>query len=162
MESVNYRLVSLLIEKGLHISFAESCTGGMCASEIVDVPDASKVLNESLVTYSNESKEKYLKVKKETIKKYNVVSEEVAKEMAEGLFLLTNSEVCISITGLAGPTGEEKNRPIGMVCFGLKIKNEIYTFTEFFTNLGRNIVRKKAVEFIFEKTIEIINNTKEI
>lgn len=162
MENINCKLVSLLIEKGMHISFAESCTGGMCASEIVDVPDASKVLNESLVTYSNESKEKYLKVKEETIKKYNVVSEEVTKEMVEGLYSLTNSEVCISISGLAGPTSGEKNRPIGMVCFGLKINDDIYTFTEYFNNLGRNIVRKKAVDFIFIKTIELINNIKEI
>ena len=153
---MNNKLVNLLIEKNYHISFCESCTGGLCASRIVEVPSASKVLNESIVTYSNDAKMKYLSVKESTIEKYGVVSEEVTREMVKGLYLLTNSEVCVSISGIAGPTGGTKDKPVGMVCFGVKIKDDIYTFTNYFGELGRNVVREESVKYIFSKIIELL------
>ncbi|MBQ3253791.1 MAG: CinA family protein, partial [Acholeplasmatales bacterium] len=109
------KLVNILIENNYHIAFAESCTGGLCASKIINVSNASKVINESFITYSNYAKIKYLNVNPNTIEKYGVVSEEVAKEMAIGVAKTSNSEVGISISGIAGPTGETKTKPIGMV-----------------------------------------------
>ena len=153
---MNCKLVGKLIEKKYHISFCESCTGGLCASKIVEVPSASLVLNESIITYSNDAKMKYLSVKESTIEKFGVVSEEVTCEMVKGLYTLTNSEVCVSISGIAGPTGGTETKPVGMVCFGLKINDNIYTYTSYFGNLGRNVVREKSVEFIFSKIIELL------
>lgn len=153
---MNFELVKKLIEKKYHISFCESCTGGLCASKIVDIPSASYVINESIITYSNDAKIKYLGVKEKTIEKYGVVSEEVTREMVKGLYTLTNSEVCVSISGIAGPSGGTETKPVGMVCFGLKINDDIYTFTSYFGDLGRNVVREKSVEFIFSKIIELL------
>ena len=143
-------LVNKLIEKGYHISFAESATGGMCAAKLINVANASKVLNESFVTYADEAKIKYLNVKKETIDKYNVVSEEVAYEMALGLAKNTNSNVAASVTGVAGPTGGSESIPVGMVCFGFYINGNIITKTQKFGNIGRNNVRSKACEYVFD------------
>ena len=142
-------LVDLLIEKKYTISMAESCTGGLLAACIVSVPDASKVLQESFVTYTEESKIKYAHVKEETIKKYSVVSEEVALEMAKGVQKEANSNVGIGITGYAGPTGDN----VGLVCFGLAINDKSYSYEMWF-NGTRNDIRAKAVEFIVTKTIE--------
>lgn len=99
------KLVNLLIEKKLHITTAESCTGGMVASRIVDVANASKVFNVAYVTYANEAKEKYLNVDSKTIEKYGVVSEEVTKQMALGALKEANADISIVTSGIAGPTG---------------------------------------------------------
>ena len=150
------RLVELLIKNNLHISFYESCTGGMLAARIINVSNASKVLNESLVTYSNEAKMKYLKVNPLTIEKYDVVSEEVAKEMVVGGKLLTKSEVNISTTGVAGPTGGTDLIPVGTVCFGILINDKLKTFKKNFNDIGRNKVREEATNFILEKAIKLL------
>ena len=149
-------LVDILIKNNYHISFAESATGGMLAARLINVANASKVLNESFVTYSNESKIKYVNVKEETIDKYNVVSEEVAKEMVIGLNKNTNANICASVTGVAGPTGGTINIPVGMVCFGFYINGNIVTKTQKFGNLGRNIVRQKASDFVYDTLIELL------
>ena len=148
-------LLELLLKNKYHISFAESCTGGLCAARLVNVSNASSVLNESLVTYASSAKIKYLGVNKETIDKYNVVSEEVAKEMAIGLNKLTNSEVSLSITGLTGPTGDGII-PIGTVCFGFYINGKVYTRTKEFGNVGRNKVRKLACNYLYSEAIKLL------
>ena len=148
-------LLELLLKNKYHISFAESCTGGLCAARLVNVSNASSVLNESLVTYASSAKIKYLAVNKETIDKYNVVSEEVAKEMAIGLNKLTNSEVSLSITGLAGPTGDGII-PIGTVCFGFYINGKVYTRAKEFGNVGRNKVRKLACNYLYSEAIKLL------
>ena len=142
-------LVSLLQKHKYTISMAESCTGGLLAACIVSVPDASKVFNQSFVTYTEEAKMKYAHVKKETIEKYGVVSEEVAYEMAIGVKKESNSNVGIGITGYAGPTGDN----VGLVCFGLAINNEAYAYEMWFKG-SRNDIRAQAVEFIVRKAIE--------
>lgn len=152
----NEKLVNLLIERGYSISFAESCTGGLCASTLIEVSNASKVLNESFVTYSNLSKCKYLGVDETTIEKHGVVSTHVASEMAKGVAKISNSNIGVSTTGIAGPTGETKTKPIGMVCFGIYINGETHTFTQYFGNIGRNNVREESVKFIFLKLIELL------
>ncbi len=142
-------LVDLLQKHKYTISMAESCTGGLLAACIVSVPDASKVFNQSFVTYTEEAKMKYAHVKEETIKKYGVVSEEVAVEMAKGVVKESNSNVGIGITGYAGPTGDN----VGLVCFGLAINNDSYAYEMWFKG-SRNEIRAEAVEFIIRKTIE--------
>lgn len=150
-------LVSLLIDKGYTISFAESCTGGMAAASIVDVADASKVLNASFVTYANEAKIKYANVSGETLDKYGAVSEQTAGEMAEGAAKANNADVAVGISGIAGPTGGTEDKPVGTVCFGYYVAGKLFTETVHFGNLGRNNVRRKSVEHI---TDVIINELK--
>ena len=147
------KLVNILIENNYHIAFAESCTGGLCASKIINVSNASKVINESFITYSNYAKIKYLNVNPNTIEKYGVVSEEVAKEMAIGVAKTSNSEVGISISGIAGPTGETKTKPIGMVCFGFYINGKIITKTMYFGNIGRNKVTEESAIFALKTAL---------
>ena len=150
-------LVSLLIDKGHTISFAESCTGGMAAASIVDVADASKVLNASFVTYANEAKIKYANVSGETLDKYGAVSEQTAGEMAEGVAKANNADVAVGISGIAGPTGGTEDKPVGTVCFGYYVAGKLFTETVHFGNLGRNNVRRKSVEHV---TDVIINELK--
>lgn len=149
-------VVSILIKKGLHISCAESCTGGKLTGAIVDVADASKVLNASIVTYSNEAKMKYLGVKEETLKAYGAVSEETAREMAAGIAKENEAEIGVGVTGLAGPGGGTKEKPVGMVCFGFSILGEVTTITKRFGDIGRNQVREKSVEFVFDTLAEML------
>ena len=155
MENVE-KLVNLLIEKKLHITTAESCTGGMVASRIVDVANASKVFNVAYVTYANEAKEKYLNVDSKTIEKYGVVSEEVTKQMALGALKEANADISIVTSGIAGPTGGTEYKPVGMVCFGVGIKDNVYTSTKYFGNIGRNKVRSMATEYIIDFAINLI------
>lgn len=150
------KLVNLLIEKKLHITTAESCTGGMVASRIVDVANASKVFNVAYVTYANEAKEKYLNVDSKTIEKYGVVSEEVTKQMALGALKEANADISIVTSGIAGPTGGTEYKPVGMVCFGVGIKDNVYTSTKYFRNIGRNKVRSMATEYIIDFAINLI------
>jgi len=150
-------LVSLLIDKGYTISFAESCTGGMAAASIVDVADASKVLNASFVTYANEAKIKYANVSGDTLDKYGAVSEQTAGEMAEGTAKANNADVAVGISGIAGPTGGTEEKPVGTVCFGYYVAGKLFTETVHFGNLGRNNVRRKSVEHV---TDVIINELK--
>lgn len=150
------KLVNLLIEKKLHITTAESCTGGMVASRIVDVANASKVFNVAYVTYANEAKEKYLNVDSKTIEKYGVVSEEVTKQMALGALKEANADISIVTSGIAGPTGGTEYKPVGMVCFGVGIKDSVYTSTKYFGNIGRNKVRSMATEYIIDFAINLI------
>ena len=149
-------LVNYLIVKKYHITFAESLTAGMLAAKLVNVANASMVLNESFVTYSNEAKMKYLNVKKETIDKYTVVSEEVAKEMAIGAAKASNSNIAVTTTGVAGPTGGTEKTPVGMVCFGFYINGEVITKTKYFGNIGRNKVRLESTNYAFDEIVELL------
>lgn len=150
------KVVQKLIDHNYRISFAESCTGGLAAATLVSVSDASKVFDVSFVTYANEAKMKYLGVTEETIQSKGVVSEEVAKEMALGVAKEAGSDVGIGITGIAGPTGGTKNKPVGMVCFGINVKGKVFTYTKFFGSIGRNEVRQASVDFVYEKLNELL------
>ena len=143
-------VVNKLIQKNYHISFAESCTGGMACAALVSIADASKVLDVSFVTYANAAKMKYLGVKEETIEQFGVVSEAIAGQMAEGVAKEAGSEVGVGITGVAGPGGGTKEKPVGMVCFGFYIDGKVTTYTMQFGELGRNEVRAKSVEFVYK------------
>ena len=128
----------------------------MVASRIVDVANASKVFNVAYVTYANEAKEKYLNVDSKTIEKYGVVSEEVTKQMALGALKEANADISIVTSGIAGPTGGTEYKPVGMVCFGVGIKDNVYTSTKYFGNIGRNKVRSMATEYIIDFAINLI------
>ncbi len=157
--SLEEKVVDLLIEKNYHISFAESCTAGLCSARLVNVSNASKVFNASFTTYANAAKVKYLGVDNNTIEKYGVVSEEVAYEMARGVAAETESEVGVGVTGIAGPTGATENKPVGMVCFGFSVNNEVKTFTKYFGNIGRQSVRSAVCDFVFKTLSELLNNS---
>lgn len=152
-------LVNLLIEKSYHIAFAESCTAGLCSSALVNVPNASKVLDLSFTTYADEAKVKYLGVNPESIKNNGVVSENVAKEMALGVAKAANAEVGVGVTGIAGPTGGTETKPVGTVCFGFSINGAVKTFTQHFGSIGRQNVRNSSVEFVFSTLIDLLKNT---
>jgi len=146
----------ILKEKGYKVATAESCTGGLLASTLINVNGASEIIDMSFVTYSNEAKQELVYVKKETIEKYNVVSEQVAKEMALGAAKHARAQIGLSTTGLAGPGGGTKERPVGTVCFGISINGDVYTFTHIFKNISRQYIRKASVKFILKKFVEIL------
>lgn len=154
-----FDLVELLKLKKLHISFVESCTGGMLAERIINVPSASNIINESYVTYSCDAKHKILGVKYETIEKYNVVSTNVAEEMVEGLIKISEADVGISVTGLAGP---DDDYPIlaGTVCFGFYYLGKIESIKVIFKDKDRNEVRKCASDYALDYVYNLIKNNE--
>jgi nicotinamide-nucleotide amidase len=131
---------------GLRIAAAESCTGGMVMAALTDVPGSSTVVERGFVTYSNAAKVEMLGVKEQTLYAVGAVSEEVAREMAEGALEFSNADVTVAITGIAGPGGSE-HKPEGRVCFGLAMNNKpTHTETVEFGPLGRANVRAKSVQ----------------
>ena len=120
MNNLSLKIVKLLTKKKLTVSFAESCTGGLLASSITSISGSSKVFNMGLVTYSNNAKVKLLKVPKKTITKYGAVSYETCLSMVKNLSKISKSNISISITGVAGPNGGTKEKPVGLVYIGLK------------------------------------------
>ncbi len=151
------KVIEKLKARGYHISFAESCTGGLAVARLIDVPDASSILDVSLVTYANSAKIEYLGVSEATISRFGVVSEEVAGEMARGVAKRNNAEVGVSTSGIAGPTGATASKPIGMVCFGFYINGALYTYTKQFGMIGRTAVRLASVDFVYEKLNELLD-----
>ena len=117
-------LVKILTKKKLKIAFAESCTGGMLASELTSISGASKVFNLGLVTYSNQAKIKFLKVNKNIIRKYGAVSRECCLSMVNNLSKISKANINVSITGIAGPKGGTKQKPVGLVFIGIKKGNK--------------------------------------
>ena len=154
--TIEEQVVNKLIDRGFHISFAESCTGGLCCGTLVNVSNASKVLDMSFVTYANEAKVELINVNPETIDAYGVVSEQVAGEMCIGVAEKAHSEVGVGITGVAGPTGGTAKKPVGMVCFGFYVLGNVTTRTMQFGNIGRNEVRAKSVDFVFNTLAELL------
>lgn len=154
--TIEEQVVNKLIDRGFHISFAESCTGGLCCGMLVNVSNASKVLDMSFVTYANEAKVELINVNPETIENYGVVSEQVAGEMCKGVAEKAHSEVGVGVTGVAGPTGGTAKKPVGMVCFGFYVLGNVTTRTMQFGNIGRNEVRAKSVDFVFNTLAELL------
>ncbi len=153
-------LKELCSQYNLTLSCAESCTGGLLSARIVKVPGSSAYFMGSIIAYSNEVKEKLLKVKKETLKKYGAVSKECALEMVLGVTNLLNTNLGISITGIAGPTGETPTKPMGLTYIGIKVLNDIQIFEFIFKSKeadpikARNDRRKKAAK----KALVLLNS----
>ena len=138
-------LVKKLINKKIKISFVESCTGGMLSSAITKVSGSSKIFSLGLVTYSNKSKIKILKINKNIIKKYGAVSKECCIAMVESLSKISGATVNISITGIAGPNGGTKKKPVGLVFIGLKKGNKVIVKKKFFKQKKRVLIQKATV-----------------
>ena len=134
------KIAKLLIKKSLTIATTESCTGGLLSSMLTDISGSSAFIHLNLVTYSNEAKEKMLGVHKNTLENFGAVSEECSFEMAKGLYNLTNADICISTTGIAGPTGGSLEKPVGLMYSTIYTKNKAITFS---VSLSSNTPRKE-------------------
>ena len=152
MSNLSFKIVKLLIKKKLTVSFAESCTGGLLASSITSISGSSKVFNMGLVTYSNNAKVKLLQVPKKTITKYGAVSHETCLSMVKNLSKISKANISISITGVAGPNGGTKEKPVGLVYIGLKKGSKIIIRKNLFKNKKRISIQKKTVN----ETLKII------
>ncbi len=146
------KVVRLVKKLEMNISTAESCTGGMIASRLIDVPGVSEIFKEGIVSYSNDAKIKRLGVKKETLEKYGAVSEETAREMVIGL----DSDIAIATTGIAGPDGGTPEKPVGLVYIGIRVKDDIYIEKRFF-NGDRMKIRERAVSQSLFSLIKILD-----
>lgn len=146
-----------LIERQLTVSVAESCTGGMVASTFVDFPGISQIFSEGHITYSNAAKIKYLGVKEETLDQYGSVSRETAGEMALGVAKASNSDIGISTTGIAGPNGGTKDKPVGLVYIGIAFKGKLYTYQ--INNTGdRYKVRRRTTMWVFSHLLNLLRD----
>ncbi len=146
-------LLRILTKKKLKISFAESCTGGLLASTITSISGASKVFNLGLITYSNQAKIKVLKVNKNIIKKYGAVSHECCYAMVNNLSKISKANINVAITGIAGPKGGTKHKPVGLVYIGIKKYKKIQINKCLFKNKTRLSIQKATVK----KTLELIH-----
>ena len=142
MQPLSKNIVNKLIKKKLKISFAESCTGGLLSSAITSVSGSSKVFTLGLVAYSNQSKTKVLKVPKNIIRKYGSVSEQVCKAMVKNVSKIGKTNFSVSITGIAGPSGGTKIKPVGLVYVGIKKGNRTEVKKYLFKNKGRSYIQK--------------------
>ena len=144
--NLNKKIVSLLKRKKLKLAVAESCTGGMLSSAIASVNGASKVFTMGLVTYSNQAKMSILKVPKKIIQKHGAVSIQCCLSMVNNLSKISKSKICVSITGIAGPKGGTKQKPVGLVYIGVKNGKKIVVSKNQFKNKGRSAVQKATVK----------------
>ena len=148
-------LVKILNKKKLKIAFAESCTGGMLASEMTSISGASKVFGLGLVTYSNQAKINILKVKKNIIQKYGAVSPECCEAMVKNLAKISKAQINVSITGIAGPNGGTKSKPVGLVYIGVKKNKKLLITKNLFKYKNRKAIQNATVK----RTLEIIRST---
>ena len=149
------KIIRKLIKENITISTAESCTGGLLAYSITKNKNSSKIYKGGYITYSNELKIKNLNVKKTTIKKYGAVSKEIAKEMVRGLFMKTKTNICISTTGIAGPGGGSKNKPIGLIYIGIRVNGKVEILKKNFKG-SRIEIQKNCVNLIFKYLSKLI------
>ncbi len=147
-------LIKKLSKKKLKISFAESCTGGMLASSITSVSGASKVFGLGLITYSNLSKTRILKVNKNIIKKFGAVSPECCRAMVSNLSKISRANINVSITGIAGPNGGTKKKPVGLVYIGVKNGKKVIIDKNIFKSKKRSSIQKETIK----KAVKIINS----
>jgi len=145
VKKLSQKLVKLLRKKKLKISFAESCTGGLLSSSIASISGSSKVFTVGLVTYSNQSKINILQVPKKTIIKHGAVSYETCLSMVKNVNKITKTDISVSITGVAGPKGGSKQKPVGLVYIGIKKGHKTLVKKYLFKNKKRNLIQKNTV-----------------
>ena len=145
MKKLSQKVVKLLRKKRLKISFAESCTGGLLSSYITSISGSSKVFTLGLVTYSNQAKINILKVPKKIIMKHGAVSYETCLSMVKNLYKISKTNISISITGVAGPNGGTKQKPVGLVFIGVKKGNKTLVKKFLFKNRTRNSIQRSTV-----------------
>ena len=156
MSNLSFKIVKLLSKKKLTISFVESCTGGLLASSITSISGSSKVFNIGLVTYSNNAKVKLLQVPKKTITKYGAVSYETCLSMVKNLSKISKANISISITGVAGPNGGTKAKPVGLVYIGLKKGSKIIVKKNYFKSKKRISIQKATVKQALKMILNIL------
>ena len=156
MKKNSQKIVKLLSQKKLKISFAESCTGGLLSSSITSVSGSSKIFIMGLVTYSNKSKNLLLKVPKQILKKYGAVSSKCCLYMVNNLNKISKSNISVSITGIAGPSGGSEKKPVGLVYIGVKKTNKVKINKYLFKQKGRLKIQKAAVKKSMELILSIL------
>ena len=156
MKSLAKKVVQKLIKKSLNISFAESCTGGLLSSSITSINGSSKVFSLGLVTYSNKAKTNILKVPKKVINKYGAVSKECCLSMVKNLSKISKTNISVSITGIAGPSGGTKLKPIGLVYIGIKRGNKILIIKKKFKSKIRSTIQELSAKKALIDILKII------
>ena len=156
MKVLANKIVQKLVKKKLKISFAESCTGGLLASSITSISGSSKIFNLGLITYSNKAKTNILKVPKKIIDKYGAVSKECCLSMVKNLSKISKANISVSITGIAGPNGGTKLKPVGLVYIGIKKGKKKIVKENLFKNKNRIAIQKATAITSFNTIIKII------
>ena len=149
MKNLANNVVQKLSKKKLKVSFVESCTGGLLAASITSINGASKIFNIGFITYSNQAKIDILKVNKNIIKKYGAVSAECCEAMVKNLAKISKAQINVSVTGIAGPNGGTKKKPVGLVYIGVKKSNKIIITKNIFKQKTRNSIQKASVKKAF-------------
>lgn len=150
------KVVKTLNEKGLVLATAESCTGGLIAKRITDVSGSSAMFNCGIVSYSNDIKEKVLGVKHETLETYGAVSEQTVREMVQGVLKVSNADIAVAVSGIAGPNSDNTQKPVGLIYLAVSDKKDIKivklnnTFTDDIRNKNRISASDKALEMILQ------------
>ena len=144
--NLNKKIISLIKKRRMKLAIAESCTGGMLSSAITSISGSSKVFTMGLVTYSNQAKKSVLKVPQKIIKKYGAVSVQCCLAMVNNLSKISNSKVCVSITGIAGPKGGSEQKPVGLVYIGIRVGKKVIVNKCNFKNKGRIFIQKQTVK----------------
>ena len=152
----NQKIVSLLKKKKLKLAIAESCTGGMLSSAITSVSGSSKIFMMGLVTYSNQAKTSILKVPQKIIKKYGTVSVQCCLAMVNNLQKISKSKVSVSITGIAGPKGGSKLKPVGLVYIGIRVRKKVFVNKCNFKNKGRAYIQKQTIKKSLNLLLKLI------
>ena len=143
------KIAEILIQKNLTISTAESCTGGLLSSKLTDISGSSAYITLNVVTYANEAKQRILGVSSDTLQNHGAVSEECAFEMAQGLYKLTNSDICVSTTGIAGPTGGSTEKPVGLMYSAIFTPNKHQVYKILLSpNIDRVTMKEKFAEAV--------------
>ena len=155
MKELSKKVINLLRKKKLKISFAESCTGGMLASSITAIRGSSKIFTLGLITYSNQSKINILKVRRNIIIKHGAVSYETCLSMVKNLSLMSKTHVSVSITGVAGPGGGTKSKPVGLVYIGVKKGKKILIKKYLFKSKTRKAIQKSSVNKALNMVLSI-------
>ena len=149
------KIIKKLLKRNISISIAESCTGGLLSSSFTSFVGISKIFNMGLITYSNKSKSSLLKISQNDLKKYGAVSHQTAALMVKNLQKLTKSKLYISTTGIAGPTGGTKDKPVGLIFFGIKYRNKTIISEKKFKG-SRMQIQQKTVKAIFIEIAKLI------
>ena len=144
--SLNKKIISLIKRKRMKLAIAESCTGGMLSSAITSVSGSSKVFTMGLITYSNQAKTSILKVHQKIIKKHGAVSVQCCLAMVNNLSKISKSKICVSITGIAGPQGGSKQKPVGLVYIGIRVGKKVIVNKCNFKNKGRAYIQRQTVK----------------
>ena len=144
--SLNKKIISLIKRKKMKLAIAESCTGGMLSSTITSVSGSSKVFTMGLVTYSNQANTSILKVPQKIIKNYGSVSVQCCLAMVNNLSKISKSKICVSITGIAGPKGGSKQKPVGLVYIGIRVGKKVIVNKCNFKNKGRAYIQRQTVK----------------